>query len=110
MTLPSGSQAAKNISTVPVLAEVRRIAQEVLWGKGIGLYLFGSWVRSQATKASDIDLAVDAPSPLPPGLLAQLREKLEESHIPYRVEIVDLRKTDNAFRQRVLNEGIRWND
>ena len=110
MTLPSGSQAVKNTSTVPVLTEVRRIAQEVLRGKGIGLYLFGSWVRGQATSASDIDLAVDAPLPLPSGLLAQLRERLEESHIPYRVEIVDLRKTDSAFRQRVLNEGIRWND
>ena len=48
-------------------------------------------------------------SGLPPGLLAELREALEESTVPWRVEVVDLSETDAAFRERVLKEGIVWN-
>ena len=108
--LPSGARLVKNFPTVPVLEKVQRIAHEVFDGTGAVLYLFGSWGRDQATRSSDIDIAVDAPTPLPPGLLAHLRERFEESNIPYRVEVVDLRKTDSTFRERVLSEGIRWTD
>lgn len=95
---------------VGILAEVRRIANEALAAEEVTVYLFGSWARGEATSRSDIDLAVESRTPLPPGTLARLRERLEESHIPYRVDVVDLRKTDAVFRQRVLKEGIVWSD
>lgn len=90
------------------LAEVRRIVREVLGGTEVTVYLFGSWARGEATPCSDIDLAVESRIPLPPGLLARLRERLEESHVPYRIEVVDLREADPIFRRRVLEEGIPW--
>ncbi|MGH8009329.1 MAG: type VII toxin-antitoxin system MntA family adenylyltransferase antitoxin [Candidatus Binatia bacterium] len=92
-----------------ILAEVQRIARETLTENEV-VYLFGSWARGEATPCSDIDLAVESRTTLPPGLLARLRERLEESHIPYRVDVVDLQKADAAFRQRVLAEGIVWSD
>ena len=79
-------------------------------GKEVAVYLFGSWARGEATPCSDIDLAVESRTPLPSGLLARLRERLEESHVPYQVDVVDLRKADGAFRRRVLAEGIPWSD
>jgi len=33
---------------------------------------------------------------------------LEESTIPYRVEVVDLTEASPAFRERVRREGIAW--
>jgi hypothetical protein len=45
---------------------------------------------------------------LPRALLASLREALEESTIPNRVDVVDLAETDAAFRDRVHREGILW--
>ena len=92
-----------------ILDEVRHIVLEVLGERGAFVYLFGSWARGQATSVSDIDLAVETLNPLPPGLLADLRERLEESHVPYRVEVVDLSKADPHFRERILKEGVRWN-
>ena len=38
-----------------------------------------------------------------------MREALEESTIPNRVDIVDLAETDAAFRDSVHREGIPWN-
>ena len=42
------------------------------------------------------------------GLLSQIRESLQESHVPFNVELVDLSQTDEAFKKRVLEEGIVW--
>lgn len=92
------------------LDEVRLILREVLGEGTAAIYLFGSWARGEATSLSDIDLAIEARVPLAPGTLARLRERLEESRVPYRIEVVDLNAVDPAFRQRVLAEGIRWSD
>ena len=82
----------------------------MLGTQGTKVYLFGSWAHGEATQCSDIDLAVESQTLLAPGLLARLREQLEESHIPYHVDVVDLRTVDPTFRQRVLAEGIVWSD
>ena len=92
-----------------VLDEVQRIVSRILRNQEISVYLFGSWARGQSTSHSDIDIAVDPHRPLPVGMLAHLRDEFEESHIPYRIEVVDLSKADLYFRERVFKEGIRWN-
>ena len=53
-------------------------------------------------------MAIESAEPLPRALLASLREALEESTIPNRVDVVDLAETDAAFRDRVRREGIQW--
>ncbi|MBI3801836.1 MAG: nucleotidyltransferase domain-containing protein [Deltaproteobacteria bacterium] len=90
------------------LEEVRRIVLDEVGGGRARVYLFGSWARGEATSLSDIDVAIEPHMALPQGALARLRERLEESHIPYRVEVVDLRRVAPTFRHRVLEEGIQW--
>lgn len=48
--------------------------------------------------------------PLPVGLLPALREALEESTIPQRVEVVDLSPTSADFAAAVKGQGIKWSD
>jgi len=102
-TPPVSSRAIK------VLEEVRRIVLDAVDERSGKVYLFGSWARGEATRLSDIDVAVDPSVPLPRGTLARLRERLEDSHVPYRVDVVDLTRTSPEFRQRVLTEGVLWN-
>lgn len=92
------------------LAQVRDIVLETLAACDARVYLFGSWARGCAHSLSDIDVAIEPHASLPPGLLACMRERLEESSIPYRVEVVDISNADPSFRERVLQEGISWND
>ena len=92
-----------------VLKRVRELVTTSLEGYHVRVYLFGSHATGAVHEASDVDVAVDVVEPLPPGVLARLREALEESTIPYRVEVVDLRDADADFRERVLREGIEWN-
>lgn len=93
-----------------VLKETRRIAVETLKPYPAKIYLFGSWAKGTSSEYSDIDLAVDSKMPLPVEALSTLRERLEDSRIPWRVEVVDLRTASSFFRERVLREGIPWND
>ena len=90
-----------------VLGRVRALVSNALGERRANVYLFGSWA-SGTQRASDIDVAVDPVDPRPPGVLARVREALEESSVPYRVDVVDLTETDPGFRHRVKNEGILW--
>ncbi|NOT58549.1 MAG: nucleotidyltransferase domain-containing protein [Deltaproteobacteria bacterium] len=94
--------------TTKALEEVRRIVLDALGEKNAHVYLFGSWARGEATRLSDIDVAIEPYAPLPRGTLARLRERLEESHVPYHVDVVDLTRTAPEFRHRVLAEGVLW--
>ena len=72
------------------LAEVKAVVLGQLKGWDVSVYLFGSRASGDSRHTSDIDLAIEARDALPPIVLAALRERLEESTVPYRVDIVDL--------------------
>lgn len=101
-------QTSSNFITTKALEDVRGIVLDELGSKKVAVYLFGSWARGEATPLSDIDVAIEPHVPLPSGTLARLRERLEESHVPYRVDVVDLSRTSPDFRRRVLTEGVLW--
>lgn len=103
--MPAIDQAAEREAC---LNRVRNMVLEALAPVNAEVYLFGSQARGDVWTLSDIDVAVEPCEPLPAGLLARLREALEESTIPVRVDVVDLSDSDEDFRQRVRAEGIRW--
>jgi len=90
------------------LAEVRRIVLAHLDPREAGVYLFGSFARDDVRVFSDIDVAVLPKNGAIDRSIAKASEALEESVIPYRVEIVDLSHAGEEFRTRVLATGIPW--
>jgi predicted nucleotidyltransferase len=91
------------------LEAIKRIVIKHLRDTGARVYLFGSWVRGEQQHSSDIDVGVWYEYPLPSGTLSYLREALEESTIPYTVDLVDLTRTNSDFRESVFKEGKLWN-
>ena len=96
------------MDTTRILQDVRQVAENVLGNYDVDVYLFGSWANGTQRRTSDIDVAIDPHRPLPPGTLSMLRERFEESTIPYFVDVVDLSEVGEEFRARVHREGIRW--
>jgi predicted nucleotidyltransferase len=92
------------------LQAVRRILLRRLQKYDARIYLFGSMARGESRKASDIDVAVLRAGNLPDGVLSDIREELENSRVPYRVELIDLAKTSPGFSAHVQRVGIPWND
>jgi len=106
--VPRSEEPGTTSHAAATLDRVRAIVRRALDDRAVRVYLYGSWASGTQRRASDIDIALDAPRPLPPRTLARLRDALEESTVPYRVEVVDLGETDTAFRERVRREGILW--
>ncbi len=92
------------------LDQVRRILRNHLKGFKCRIFLFGSQSTQHGRRTSDIDIGLFPIAPLPTGLLSEIREELEESHIPYPVDLVDLSKKDPGFVEHVISKGILWND
>ncbi len=92
------------------LEQIREVVLKHLKGYTFQLYLFGSQAIKRASRASDIDVGILPIAPLPRGLLSEIREELEESHIPYSVDLVDLSRTTPEFRRNIRQEGLIWSN
>ena len=90
------------------LAETQRIVLERLRNIPARVYLFGSHATGEANRFSDIDVAIEPLAELPPDALLDITEALEDSTIPYFVDVVDLSCTSPEFRERVRREGVLW--
>jgi len=93
-----------------ILADLKSILAQTLANEDVNVYLFGSWARHAEKQSSDIDIAVEPNRPLSPSCWIDLKDKIEESTIPYRVDIVNLDEASKALIQNVKKEGIIWND
>jgi len=72
----------------------------------VKIYVFGSRARGTLKKAADLDLAIDAGRKLTPREEAELKEKFEESDLPYKVDIVDLHAVSDAFAKIIRDHNI----
>jgi len=80
----------------------RFIAQTVfqhLDPKTTSAFVFGSRVANQAQKFSDIDVGLESSRFLSPVSLELIQEKLENSDLPYRVDLVDFASVNDKFKQ-----------
>ncbi|MCX5824627.1 MAG: restriction endonuclease subunit S [Deltaproteobacteria bacterium] len=66
--------------------------------------IFGSRYQWTTTDASDLDLALVGPGKLHWKTLTRLKAALEESSLPYRVDVLDWRAISPEF-QKVIEQG-----
>lgn len=91
------------------MEEVRRIVLDAVDHLVIDVYLFGSRARADAKPLSDADLALDNHGhPVPVECMAQLRNQLEQSLVPFNVDIIDLATANPNLIQAVQEDGIKW--
>ena len=72
------------------------------------VWLFGSCARGDVLQHSDIDIAILPRDELPSGFFSDLAESVQESSIPYNVDIVDLRSAAASLIDEVRREGVKW--
>ena len=93
-----------------ILEELRSIVFDVLEEENVRVYLFGSWARQEEKTSSDIDIAIEPISRLSLQKWVELSERLEESTIPYKIEVVNLDDANKELRLNVKREGVLWKD
>ncbi len=70
------------------------------------VWIFGSRARGQFHPYSDLDVLIVAPH-LPQSLLLDIKEKLEESNLPFKVDIVLEENLAKSYRDQVMRERIK---
>jgi len=103
----SNTHAKRETAT---LAGLRELLLHCVNDPAVKVYLFGSWARQTNKNSSDIDIGIWHPGSPGPEFFTRLRNTLEESSIPYRVDIVDLVHADPSLLENVRKEGILWTD
>lgn len=85
--------------------QIKLITQPVL-PKDAKIGLFGSRVKGNPSKFSDVDVAISNSSKIPGHSLELIRETLEKSDFPFKVDVIDLNQTSKFFRGKVEKEVV----
>lgn len=84
---------------------LEHLFQTILNGLEAEMYLYGSRAKNMDHASSDIDLAIKSKE-ITPVILSRMKESLHESHIPFKVDLVELDKIDEVLRKEIEKDGI----
>lgn len=92
-----------------IIHQISLIVAEAIQGFEYQLYGFGSFAKGAESTSSDIDIAIDADVPLPNHVFADIRDRLEESTIPYAVDVINMQTANSRLKDEIRKNGVRWN-
>ena len=72
----------------------------------VNVFLFGSRATGQAGVRSDIDVGIDLGHPIPPDVLAAVRDAFDELPILQKVDVVDFSTVDESFKSVALRQTM----
>jgi predicted nucleotidyltransferase len=89
-------------------ALIEELLVKPLKSLGLRVWIFGSRARGNQREFSDVDILYEIPKgvKLPPGFLFLLKDKLEDSRLPYKVDLVDHTAVAQSYRSQVDSEKI----
>jgi len=91
------------------LKDLRKFLKEFFKNYKVKIYLYGSRAKGNYKPWSDVDLAIECEKSLFREIVL-LKYLLEESLLPYKVDLVELKKVNPKFKENILKEGILWVD
>lgn len=83
--------------------EVKRRVLEIV-GRHLDLkshrvFLFGSRVSGKSDERSDIDVGIEGKKALPPGVLSDIQDEVDELPVLYKIDMVDFAQVDEKFKK-----------
>ena len=85
---------------------LKDIVKDVFKDEDVLVILFGSRARGDYFETSDMDVGVLPRREVSKGKIALFRERIGDSNIPYKVDVVDLSQASKEFTDKVLKEGL----
>ena len=87
---------------------VRLLVTDKLANIPARVYLIGPSARGDSHRYSDIDIAIETLQATTETLIPDIRCLLEESDIPFFVDVFDFIQLDESYRQQIKKEGVLW--
>lgn len=73
------------------------------------VFVFGSRAGINAAESSDLDIGILGNAPLTLELYCRIKSVLEDSTIPYKVDVVDFYTASQDFKNIALKNISVWN-
>ena len=94
------------MSGIQLEPQHKKLIKEILTCYNVKAYVYGSRTRGTARTTSDLDLVIK--TPLEKRLLRKIRAELEESRLPFKVDITSWNDLDPGFQSLVENDLIEF--
>lgn len=88
---------------------VKKIVLKNIPKNEFAVFLFGSRAAGNANYLSDIDVGILGANPLPISILVNLESDLEESIVPFKIDLIDFFQVDKAFKNEAFSNVQIWN-
>lgn len=72
------------------------------------VFLFGSRAYDRHPEKADIDIGVLGEKEMPESERYMIKDKIEETEIPYNVDIIDFFNVDDTFKKVALRKIELW--
>ena len=92
------------------IAELKKIILDDLQNENVKIILYGSRARGDNHYTADVDIGFIPREKFNTIKITLLREKLENSNIPYKVDIVNLNTVSADFKNEIMKDAIVWKD
>lgn len=73
------------------------------------VFLFGSRAVGNHHQMSDIDVGIWGEKPLSVIIKLDLEEELQESIVPYKIDLIDSHQVSQDFKKEALSKIEKWN-
>ncbi len=74
----------------------------------VKIYLYGSFARGTQQRWSDIDLALEMNEKINYNTIAEIKDILSASSIPFKFDIVDISSVSEEMRNQIIKDRVVW--
>ena len=92
------------MSADEILAEVAGIIARYL--PDARIFLFGSRAKGCAGETSDFDIAIDVGSKISLGVIARIKDEIDELRTLKSIDIIDLNRINPEFKTIIRKSGV----
>ncbi len=92
------------------LQQLKNLSLSIFENEPVKIILFGSRARGDQNPTSDVDIGIIPRSGSCAKATTLLKEKIEESNIPFKVDVVNLKETSEDFYNEAIKDAVVWKD
>lgn len=93
----------------PYIEIVKKIVLENIPKEKFNVFLFGSRARDKHRRGADIDIGVKGARKLDEKVIEEIKDKIEESIVPFKVDVIDFIDIGSDFKGEALRDIEIWN-
>lgn len=90
-----------------------KIAREIILSlidkDNISVFLYGSRAAGKEKHYSDLDIGLWSTNKIDRTLIRKINDSIEESIVPYHIDVIDFTIADEKFKKIALREIEIWN-